>query len=109
MMLVLLDEPTLMLFGSPDTPPDGLEAIDVVNGEYFFCDDDGQPYVGVVTRAVDRYPLEYSLRPEGNPDIANARDLAGKAVLLAPNPWYADLESLRRHLEARPKIETPRL
>lgn len=49
MMMVLLDEPTLMLFESPDKPPDWLEAVDVLNNEYRFCDDNGQLFVGVST------------------------------------------------------------
>jgi hypothetical protein len=102
MMMVLLDEPTLMLFDSPDNPPDCLESVDVINGEYRFCDDDGQRYVGVVTRTVGgSYPIEYLLRPDGEPDSTLPRELARKAVLLVPNPWHLDLASLLRHLEAR--------
>ena len=50
MVMVLLDEPTLILFASPDRPPDVLEAEDVIGGEYSFCDQDGQRYEGVITR-----------------------------------------------------------
>jgi hypothetical protein len=107
MIMVLLDEPTIILFDSPDNPPDCLEAVDVMNGEYSFCDDDGQRYVGVVTRSVGgSYPVEYRLRPDGEPDLALAKNLAETAVMLVPNPWYADLESLRRHLKARNTVGT---
>jgi len=102
MIMVLLDEPTIILFDSQDNPPDCLEAVDVMNGEYFFCDDDGQRYVGAVTRSVGgSYPVEYRLRPDGEPSLSLAMNLAETAVMLVPNPWYADLESLHRHLKNR--------
>jgi hypothetical protein len=102
MMMVFLDEPTILLFDSPDKPPDWLEALDVTNGEYCFCDDDGQRYVGVVTQRLGgSYPVGYCLRPDGEPDPTLATNLAERAVMLVPNPWHADLESLRRHLKAR--------
>jgi hypothetical protein len=102
MMMVLLDEPTLILFDSPDKPPDLLEAMDVLNGEYSFCDDDGQRYEGVITRPAGRFHTpEYGLRPVGGPDIAHALELVDRAVMLEPNAWYADVESLRRRLTDR--------
>jgi hypothetical protein len=110
MMMVLLDEPTLMLFKSPDKPPDWLEAVDVLDGEYSFCDEDGQRYVGVMTRPAGWFRLpEYILRPEGDPDITNALQLAEQAVMIKSNEWFADLESLRRHLEERRRAGTSRL
>jgi hypothetical protein len=102
MMMVLLDEPTIMLFESPDGPPDDLEAIDVLGSEYTFCDDDGQFYVGFVSRPGRCFrPEEYALRPEGEPDITRAMELVDRAVLLERNPWFVDRPSLRLHLEAR--------
>jgi hypothetical protein len=102
MMMVLLDEPTLILFDSPDKPPDQLEAVDVMNGEYFFCDDKGQRYVGLIARPRGWFrPPEYGLRPEGTPDMTHALTLVDRAVLIEPNEWFPDLESLRRHLVAR--------
>jgi hypothetical protein len=110
MMMVLLDEPTLLLFDSPDKPPDWLEAVDVLNGEYSFCDDDGQRYEGVITRSAGwLHAHEYVLRPVGAPDIANALELVDRAVMIEPNAWHADLESLRRYLAARRRAGTSRL
>ena len=63
------------LVESPAQPPDQLEAVDVLNDEYSFCDDNGQRYVGVITRPTGwfrRPEYGYSLRPEGAPDISNA-------------------------------------
>jgi hypothetical protein len=103
MMMVLLDEPTLILFESPDRPPGWLEAVDVMNGEYSFCDDQGQRYVGFITREAGWFRAqEYGLRPEGAADIANAQSLVEHAVLLEPNEWFPDIESLRRYLKAQP-------
>ena len=102
MMIVLLDEPTIMLFESPDRPPEDLEAVDVLGGEYTFCDDDGRFYVGFVSRPAGWFRSEeYGLRPEGKPDIARALSLVDRAVVLERNHWFADLAALRRHLEAR--------
>jgi hypothetical protein len=109
MMMVLLDEPTLILFESPEEPPGWLEAVDVLNGEYSFCDDNGQRFVGVMTRPAGwfREP-EYGLRPEGAPDITNARELVERAVMIEPNRWFVDLDSLRRSLEDRRRAGTSR-
>jgi hypothetical protein len=112
MMMVLLDEPTLILFESPAQPPAQLEAVDVLNDEYSFCDDNGQRYVGVITRPTGwfrRPEYGYSLRPEGAPDITNALKLAERAVMIEPNTWFEDLESLRSWLEDRRRAGTPQL
>jgi hypothetical protein len=102
MRMMLLDEPTLMLFESPDKPPDLLEAVDVLNNEYRFCDDNGQLFVGVSTHPGGRFrEPEYVLRLEGPPDVANALDLVDRAVMIIPNPWFADVASLRRYLVGR--------
>lgn len=102
MMICLLDEPTLIIFDSPDLPPDKLELIDVMNGEYSFCDDNGQRYVGVITQPEGWFrAAEYGLRPEGSPDIANALALVDRAVLIEPNERFPDLESLCRYLMSR--------
>jgi hypothetical protein len=99
MIMVLLDEPTLILFESPDKPPDRLEAVDVMNGEYSFCDEDGQMYEGVLTDPGGWFrPAEYGLRPVGPPDIANALALVELAVMIEPNPWFSDLKKLRAYL-----------
>ena len=93
MMMVLLDEPTLVLFESPSQPPDRLEGVDVLNDLYSVCDDSGQRYVGVITRPTGwfyfrRPEYGYVLRPEGAPDITNALELtdlagSGRSILIA--------------------------
>jgi hypothetical protein len=113
MMMVLLDEPTLILFESPDQPPDALEAVDVLNDLYSFCDENGQRYVGVITRPTGgwfrRPEYGYGLQPEGAPDITNALELAERAVMIEPNTWFEDLESLRCYLEERRSAGTLQL
>jgi hypothetical protein len=107
MMMVLLDEPTLMLFESPYKPPEWLEAVDVLNNEYRFCDDNGQRFVGASTHPGGwfREP-EYALRAQGSPDIANALELVARAGMIMPNPWFADVDSLRCYLEGRLECST---
>lgn len=98
-MLILRDDPVLELFESPATPPNWIEAIDIVNGEYSLCDEHGQRYVGVLSKPVGGLsPEKFELRPEGAPDILNALSLVDRAVALEPNKYFADLSSLRRHL-----------
>src|SRR5436309_5910591 len=102
MMMVLLDEPTLLLFESPDRPPGCLEAVDVMNGEYSFCDDQGQRYVGFMIREAGWFRAEeVGLRPEGAADVANALKLVERAEAIMPNEWFHDIEPLRRYLKAR--------
>jgi hypothetical protein len=76
MLLLLLDEPTLMLFEAPDKPPDSLEAVDVLNNEYRFCEDNGQLFVGMNAHPGGWFRApEYVLRAQGPPAIANALKL----------------------------------
>ena len=99
MMLMLLDEPVIEIFDTPDNPPDWIEAIDIENNGYQFCDDDGQQYVGVITRPSSwfRLPL-YELKPVGLPDLANALTLVDRAVAIEFNHKFDDLVALRSYL-----------
>ena len=101
-MMVLLDEPTLILFESPNRPPAWLETEDVLNGEYSFCELHGQRYVGFLTRQAGWFHAsEFGLRPDGAADIANAQKLVEQEVMLMPNEWFHDIESLRHYLKGR--------
>jgi hypothetical protein len=99
MMFILRDDPVIEIFDSPDKPPDWIEAIDIENNEYQFCDDDGQQYVGVITRPSSwfRLPL-YELKPVGSPDLANALTLFDRAVAIKPDQMFDDLAALRSYL-----------
>jgi hypothetical protein len=51
--------------------------------------------------------LEPSARIEnGAPDIAKALELVEQAVMIKPNPWFVDIDSLRRYLEDRRDAKT---
>ena len=102
MMLMLRDDKVIEIFDSPENPPAWIEAIDIENEEYRFCDEKGQRYVGVIVRPVGYFRSgAFELRPEGQPQLKNALDLVDAAVGIEPNERYGDLDLLRRHL-ARP-------
>ena len=102
MMLMLLDEPLLEVFDSPERPPSWIEAVDIENGEYQFCDENGQRYVGVITGPRRWFQdAKFQLRPEGVPDIKNALALVERAKAIKPNDRFPDLDSLRRHFSSR--------
>lgn len=102
-MIMLRDDPVIVVFDSPEVPPNWIEWIDVQNGEYQFCDDQGQQYVGIVTQPKGwiKQPT-FALRPEGAPNLKNVPDLIDKAHSLESNAHFPDLASLRRHLTKGP-------
>ena len=96
---MLRDDQVIEVFDSADTPPSWIEGVDVANGEYEFCDDQGQRYVGVVTQGSTwRKQPEFVLRPEGMPELKNALDLINRAQDIESNDRFRDLQSLREHL-----------
>jgi hypothetical protein len=98
MMMILRDDQVIEVFDSPLAPPDWIEAIDIENGEYQFCDDTGQRFVGEITKPSGFFrQAEWRLRPDGEPDVQNALDLIAKAKMIEPNDRFPDLESLKRH------------
>jgi hypothetical protein len=65
MMMILTDDHAIELFDSPGHPPNWIELLDVENGEYQFCDDSGQRYVGEIARPAGLFrPAQWRLRPE---------------------------------------------
>ena len=77
-------------------------SIDVENGEYRFCDDRGQRYVGVVTKSASwRRQPEFVLGPAGAPELKNVLDLIERAEAVEANDRFPDLEALRKHLTSR--------
>ena len=98
-MMILRDDPVIELFESPDAPPRWIEAIDIANNEYRFCDDLGQRYVGVVKQPTRWYRLPtYELQPLGTPDMAHALALLDRATMIERNQRFADLAGLRTYL-----------
>jgi len=104
MMVILRDDLVIEIFASPDNPPDWIEAIDIENEEYAFCDDDGQRYAGIITQPAGWFlPAAFVLQPVGAPDMANAIGLVDRAVAINPNDEFPDLASLRSYLVNRQK------
>ena len=102
MMIMLRDDPVIEVFDSPDHPPSWIEAIDIENREYRFCDDTGQRYVGVITRPSGWFrQAEFELRPEGSADMKNLLDLLDRAKTIERSDRFPDLEALRQHLSIR--------
>ena len=69
-MLVLETNGSLLhLFSSATEAESHLEAIDIEDGEYEFCDDTGQGFVGEVVAPVTTFRAgSFRLRPDGAPD-----------------------------------------
>ena len=80
MMMMLRDDLVLELFDDPRTPPAWIEGIDVNNKEYSFCDVHGQRYEGrITTPGTLLHQARFHLEAVGNPDLANALDMLGRA------------------------------
>jgi hypothetical protein len=61
----------LYLFSSAAEAESHLEAIDIENNEYEFCDDTGQRFVGNVTKPITKFGAgSFNLKPDGKPDKA---------------------------------------
>jgi hypothetical protein len=99
MMFILRDDAVIEIFESQDEPPKWIEAIDIENEEFRFCDDRGQRYLGVITQKSGWFaPAKFELRPDGIPDFKNAIALLDSAVALKPDQRFADLQSLRDYI-----------
>ena len=102
MMIMLRDDPVIEVFDSPDQPPSWIEAIDIENGEYRFCDERGQRYVGVITSPSGLFrQAEFELRPEGRAESKNVFDLLDRAEAIERSERFSNLEALRQHLSRR--------
>jgi hypothetical protein len=77
------DERSLTAFPSDYEVKGHCELIDVRNGEYEFCDDNGQRYGYAVTKSKVLFGLfsseAFILVPEGAPDVQNVMRLIDKA------------------------------
>lgn len=104
MMMLLRDDAVIELFDSPSTPPNWIEAVDVENREYSFCNEFGQRFEGVITRPISRFHSgEFELRPVGISAISNALDLVDRAKAIEPNSRFDSLNSLRRFIQTNPE------
>jgi hypothetical protein len=71
MILVLDRDRELYLFATTAEAETALEAIDIENDEYDFCDDAGQRFAAKITSPVTIFrPGAFQLLPDGQPDPA---------------------------------------
>jgi hypothetical protein len=84
MILVLETNSSLLnLFSSAAEAESHLEAIDIENEEYEFCDNTGQRFVGEVLKPVTKFVAgRFRLKPEGTPDRAVVASFLSRARLL---------------------------
>ena len=103
MMLVLETNGSLLhLFSSATEAESHLEAIDIENGEYEFCDETGQRFVGeVIALATTFRTGSFRLRPDGVPDRAVVWSFLARARSLERQcDGVRTLDDLRRTNEA---------
>jgi hypothetical protein len=94
------DDASLFLFASAAEAEVAFEAIDVEHGEYEFCDDAGQRFVGEMVSPVGKFRAgSYHLKPDGAPDRAVVASLLCHARSLERGcAGIESLEELRRHV-----------
>ena len=101
-MLIVLDKDReLLLFASIAEAERYLEAIDVQNLEYEFCDELGQRFVGEITSLITTFRQgAFALRPEGSADSAFPSGMLARAIHLGrPSGDVTSLSELKIHLE----------
>jgi hypothetical protein len=102
MLLVFDRDNYLHVFESVAAPEGHLEAIDVELGEYEFCDETGQPYVGEMLRTVEKWQDgEFRIVPRGERDPALPHSFLARAA-----QCYSKLPSFKNLQEARPYFAT---
>ena len=80
MILVLDRDDLLYLFSSVAEVESHLEAIDIADGEYRFCDDTGRKFVAEITSPVTRFGGgRFRLVPEGVTDAELLSSLLARA------------------------------
>jgi hypothetical protein len=105
MILVLeKDDGSLFLFSSTEEAEShfDFEAIDVENGEYEFCDDRGQRFVGEIISPISMFRAgSFRLKPDGTPDTTIIKSLLSRARSLEHGFGEAkNLDDLRRLYDA---------
>jgi hypothetical protein len=81
MLLVLDRDNTVGIYDSVTDAEGQLETIDVELGEYEFCDETGQPYVGEVLQTVEKFrDGEFRIVPRGARDPTLPSALLSRAV-----------------------------
>jgi hypothetical protein len=102
----------LHIFDSPADAERQLEAIDVKDDAFEFCDSSGQKYSPLYTRPPKLSKIGpfgvvdiglFRLSPEGKPDLKQAEDLLERAAHIesASIPGITSIEDLREELRKR--------
>jgi len=102
-MLVLETNGNLLhLFSSVSEAELHLEAIDIENQEYEFCDDAGQRFIGEITAPVTVFRSgSFHVRPEGLPDRTIIESFLNRARSLDRFcNGITSLDDLRKRLKA---------
>ena len=88
----------LYLFSSALEAESRLEAIDVENTEYEFCDDTGQRFVGEIIAPISKFGAgSFRLKPDGTPDRAVTASFVARARSLDQTcNGIKSLDDLRR-------------
>jgi hypothetical protein len=69
MLLVIDRDNNLSIHASVRDAEGHLETIDIEDGEYQFCDEHGQPYVGEILKPVGKFSSgQFRIVPHGTPD-----------------------------------------
>ena len=101
-MLIVLDKDCeVHLFASITEAQRELEAIDVENLEFEFCDDRGQRFRPQITSPVTAFRAgAFALHPDGSPDKVLPLSILARAVHLGTRSGHIkSLGDLKSHLE----------
>jgi hypothetical protein len=103
MLLVLDRDAELHLFASTDHAQHDLEAIDIENAEYEFCDTAGQRFVPQLTSPVGTFRSgAFELHPDGTPDESIPLSFVARARALGtPCGEITSLDLLRKRVARR--------
>jgi hypothetical protein len=102
MLLVIDRDNNLSIHASVRDAEGHLETIDVEDGEYQFCDEHGQPYIGEVLKPVGKFSSgEFRIVPQGAPDPALPMDFVSRASYYRSRlPGLKTLDDARTHFSA---------
>ncbi|HKP03484.1 MAG TPA: hypothetical protein VJU77_09010 [Chthoniobacterales bacterium] len=97
-MFLIIDRDNIVgIYRSVAEAEANLETIDVELGEYEFCDETGQRYVGEVLETVEKFRRgAFRLIPRGTPDSALPKTFLSRAV-----QCHSKLPGVRTLQEAR--------
>jgi hypothetical protein len=106
MMLLVLDtDGCLNIFNSVDAAQHHLEAIDIENNEYEFCDESGQPYAGELLPSRGMFSGDPGFRivRRGSPDPSLPQSLINRTKHFWPKGTpFKTLDDARAYFSRAP-------